>query len=319
LEDLVQKTFRLFGAAIVAALLAACGGSGTASLPQAGSQAPSPALRVPVNSPYIMYGPHGSVAHIMLTREAQARLRAAGRIRSGSSGNLIWNGGPVQNTPSVYIIFWGWTSDPSGEAPYLTNFLSNVGGSSWLNITSQYYDSSGYIANPTGQLAGTFNDSSSAPNKPSQSQVAAEAAKYAKITGKAGPNVSYFVALPTGHDPTGFKTRWCAFHSDTSSSVGEVSYTDFPYQTDAGTSCGENFDGLAPGLLDGVSIVGGHEYAETQTDPQPSTGWTDSSGSEIGDKCAWSSLSTDITLNGSEYAVQPLWDNKISGCATSGP
>jgi hypothetical protein len=317
----VLKTSRILAGAAAAALLAACSGNG-ASLPSVNSPA-APALRVPISSPYIVIGEDGHVAHLMLTREEQRRV-----LRSHATSNLLWHNGPVQNTPSVYIIFWGWTSDPSGEKPYLTNFLGNAGGSSWLNVTHQYYDSgttlcsptstgSQCIGNPSGQLAGTFNDTSSAPKSPSQSQVAAEAAKYAQQTGKAGPNVSYFVALPTGHDPHGFKTQWCAFHSDTSSTVGTVSYTDFPYQTDAGASCGENFNGLQPGLLDGVSIVGGHEYAETQTDPQPSTGWTDSSGSEIGDKCAWSSASTDITLNGGTYAVQPLWSNAVSGCATS--
>ena len=41
------------------------------------------------------------------------------------------------------------------------------------------------------------------------------------------------------------------------------------------------------GTLDGVSIVEGHEYAETITDQNPAGGWTDPSGSETGGKCAW--------------------------------
>ncbi len=39
------------------------------------------------------------------------------------------------------------------------------------------------------------------------------------------------------------------------------------------------------GPTDGITIVGGHEFAETETDIFPSTGWLDGSGSEIGDKC----------------------------------
>jgi hypothetical protein len=50
------------------------------------------------------------------------------------------------------------------------------------------------------------------------------------------------------------------------------------------------------GYFDGFSIVGGHEYAEAQTDPQQNSGWLDGSGSENGDKCAWSSASTNISL-----------------------
>ena len=50
------------------------------------------------------------------------------------------------------------------------------------------------------------------------------------------------------------------------------------------------------------------------TDPQPSTGWTDSSGSEIGDKCAWVSLQNTSFSTGT-FPTQPLWSNAISGCA----
>ena len=49
--------------------------------------------------------------------------------------------------------------------------------------------------------------------------------------------------------------------------------------------------------------------AESVTDPFPSTGWVDGSGSEIGDKCAWSSATADETFGGSAFPVQPLWSN----------
>ena len=87
--------------------------------------------------------------------------------------------------------------------------------------------------------------------------------------------------------------------------------------------CGENFinsnNSFGNGYFDGFSVVGGHEYAEALSDPFPASGsygWLDSRGSEISDKCAWNSLSTDITL-GSQVSVQPLWSNLKSGCATS--
>src|SRR5581483_5726673 len=49
---------------------------------------------------------------------------------------------------------------------------------------------------------------------------------------------------------------------------------DIPYQTDAGANCGQNFvNSGSAGLLDGVSIVGGHEFAEAATDPNPGLGW----------------------------------------------
>src|ERR1022692_4458928 len=69
------------------------------------------------------------------------------------------------------------------------------------------------------------------------------------------------------------------------STVGDVSFTNMPYIVDAGASCGVNFiNSGSAGTLDGVSIVNGHEYAETITDQNPAGGWTNtSSGEEDGD------------------------------------
>jgi hypothetical protein len=80
---------------------------------------------------------------------------------------------------------------------------------------------------------------------------------------------------------------------------------DDPYVTDLGASCGENF---------GFSIVNGHEYAETITDQNPPGGWTDSSGEEAADKCAWitpgtSGGSFDLTLATGTFAMQTIWAN----------
>src|SRR5207253_2008561 len=82
-------------------------------------------------------------------------------------------------------------------------------------------------------------------------------------------------------------------------SNGNLSYSYMPYQPDAGAACGQNFVN-ANGYFDGFSIVGGHEYAETITDPYPNSGWLDGRGAENGDKCAWISSGTgaaqDISL-----------------------
>lgn len=265
----------------------------------------------------------GLTAHVMPARGVTVLddLNPVERLghRSGSSGsNLVWNGGPVQTTPKIYVVFWGskWsTSD--GEYKALTGFFNAIGGHSWINTDTQYTGSNGRISNPSAQLAGTWIDTAdSVPSRPGSSAVGAEAQRAAKHFGYGGVNANYFVAIESGHDPSGFRTQWCAFHSSENESEGVVSFTDFPYQSDAGYSCGEGSVN-SPGTYDGVSIVGGHEEAETQTDPQPSSGWTDSSGSEIGDKCAWTNLEDNPNAGG--YPTQPLWDNAISGCAQSGP
>jgi serine protease len=90
-----------------------------------------------------------------------------------------------------------------------------------------------------------------------------------------------------------------------------------PYITDAGASCGANFNGL--GSKAGITIVGGHEFAETESDIFPNGGWLDGSGAENGDKCAWISsgqgASANVTMNGATFPVQSLWSNAFSGGA----
>lgn len=243
---------------------------------------------------------HPSGPHVLKPRTAHAAPLA-------SSANLIDNYGPVQDTPKVYVVYWGWTSDPSGEQGYLNNFLSSVGGTSWLATVQQY--GGGW---QSGLLAGTWSDSASVPSSPTDAQIQAEAVRAANHFGTGtSVNVQVVVATPTGHSTSGFGSQWCAYHGAVSA-LPNTTYTDLPYMTDAGGSCGAN---SVRSALDGVSIVEGHEMAEAITDPLINA-WLDSSGSEIGDKCAWQNLAVLNTSNGS-YAVQPLWSNAIGGCAQS--
>ena len=263
-----------------------------------------------------------------------------------ASSNLTYHGGVggigVETSPKVYIVFYGsqWSSDPSGEKAILQNFLSSIGGSGLENVQTQYCQgvasgtvncgSSGqHVTNPVGMLAGTWSDTSvTLPLHPTQTSLANEAKKaaahFGNTTAASNQSVQYVIATPTGHSMRGFKTQWCAWHDYTSSSYGNVAYTNLPYQTDGGSSCGANFNGL--GAKAGITIVEGHEFAETVTDQFPSGGWVDSSGAEDGDKCAWISsgqgASQNYTFpNGQVFPVQSLWSNAFNsnagGCVLS--
>jgi serine protease len=217
--------------------------------------------------------------HIMRTRFAPRPMAAT----------LPYNGGPIQKVPKIYVTFWGpaWSTDPSGEAAYLQAYLNGIGGSAWLNSVTQYYDNlHGNITNPAGQLISTWSDTSAAPTHPTQSQIGGEGIKSSKHFGYSADAV-YIIATAHNHNSNGFGSQFCAYHGSANSSNGPVAYTDLPYITDAGSTCGQNsVNPGAGGLLDGVSIVSGHEVAETQTDPIPPTGWS-GSGGENGDLCAW--------------------------------
>lgn len=238
-------------------------------------------------------------------------------VRAQVADNLQYGGGPIENTPTVYLVFWGsqWDSDTNGVEQYLTNFFSGVGTGSdnWSTIMTQYPDGSGNPPAFTGSVLGGswVDDGSAAPSNASQSDIANEANNGASHFGVSGPNADVFVVSPSGTSPDGFpNSGFCAWHDWN----GNVAYTNMPYVLDAGSSCGAN---SVQNQLDGFSIVGGHEYAEAVTDPQPSSGWVASDGEEIGDLCAWQNLSA-LSLGTGSFAVQPLWSNNAGGCASSG-
>jgi hypothetical protein len=251
------------------------------------------------------------------------------------SNNISYHGGVdgigVETAPKVYLVLWGsqWTNnDPSGEASLLQRFYSSVGGSQWLGSVTQYCQgvASGTVTcgssvphagNPTGIYVTTWADNTSAaPSSPSQAQLAAEAVKaaghFGNTTSAVNNTVQYVIATATGNNASGFGTSYCAWHSSTSSSYGNVAYTNLPYMTDAGPSCGANFNGL--GNTAGVTIVAGHEMAETITDQFPNGGWLDRNGEENADKCAWSSATAKEPMGTGSFPVQPLWSNASSGC-----
>jgi serine protease len=255
---------------------------------------------------------------------------------------------------SGYATFSG---DSSGIAPVLQAFFKGIGtgGETWSGVMTQYCNgvSTGaqtcpasntqHVGYPTGgALAGVWEDTSAAaPATASGHAIGAEAVKaathFGNTTQASNTNAQYVIVSPHGTNPDNYKTQgFCAWHDYTgdstlsggavSSSDGTLAFTNLPYIPDAGASCGQGFVN-SPGTLDGVTIVEGHEYAETITDTWPAGGWIDSSGAENGDKCAWISsgqgASQNITLTTGTFAVQSTWANDFNsgsgGCEVSHP
>jgi hypothetical protein len=274
----------------------------------------------------------------------RGQAKAARPTRSKALSYQGGSGGiGVETAPKVYLVLWGsqWNNnDPSGEAAILQNFYQGAQGSSWLNSVSQYCQNvasgttncagvpGAVFASNNGGFAGVWADNAAAaPSKPTQSQLATEAVSaaghFGNSTAAANANAQYVVATATHNSSSGFGTQYCAYHSSTSAFGGNLAYTNLPYITDAGASCGANFNGL--GASAGITIVGGHEMGETITDQFPNGGWLDANGAENGDKCAWISsgqgASANVSLSTGTFPVQSLWSNafnsRAGGCVLS--
>jgi serine protease len=245
------------------------------------------------------------------------------------------------------------SGDPSGEAPYLQEMFKGLGtgNEQWSGVMTQYCEGvaagaqtcparAPHVAYPHGgALAGMWVDESAAsPAQATGHQLAQEAidaaTHFGNTTAADNRDASYVILSPTGTHPDGFDTQsgqdFCAWHDwngDTTlsggappSPDGDVAFTNMPYVTDAGVNCGASFvrSGSA-GKLDGVSMVAGHEYAETITDQNPAGGWVDLGGEETADKCAWippkpatAGSAAMLQLSTGAFAMQSVWANNAN-------
>jgi serine protease len=242
---------------------------------------------------------------------------------------------------------------------YVNGFFGNVGGSPWAGVQTQYCrgvlagstsclgTAGDFITNPTRQLKGTWTDPTPVPSdivtlglaeNLVDDPIAAEAMR-ASAHFKYDPNATYIVLTPPSTIGTG-QPVYCGYHTQTTSLDGygnpyRIEYSFIPFLNmnwpGLGTGgCGQNnvnatSNAFGNGIFDGYSIVVGHEYAEAVTDPDNyfsnQDGWNDASGSENGDKCAWTN-DQNISLGGHDFAVQPMWSNEAfdatgSGCVVS--
>lgn len=252
-----------------------------------------------------------------------------------------------------------FTGDPRNAAPYIQAWIKGLGtnGELWSGVMTQYCDGSQvavgatscpsgapHVGYPSGALAGIWYDNSAAsPSQASGKQLAAEAVKaaghFGNTTQASNRYAQYVILSPTGTHPDGFNTPgggFCAWHDyngDTTlsgggaapSPYGDIAFTNMPYVADLGASCGANF---VSNSLDGYSIVGGHEYAETVTDQNPAGGWVNNTGSsftgqENGDECAWISSGQGaaalVAFSTGSFAMQSTWSNDTNRCDISHP
>jgi serine protease len=280
-------------------------------------------------------------------------------LQEQTNPQLIYHGGPVgvtAGTPKVYLVFWGsqwgaetptgslhFANDSFGVAPRLAALFAGLGtnGERWSGVMTQYCDgvASGstfcpaaapHVGYPTGNaLAGVWLDTAAPVGQAvSYGEIANEALRAALHFGNTAVDsnryAQYVIAFPQGTKPDGFNNGggFCAYHGTVDDTSGPIAFTNFPYLPDMGKSCGENFVNAGTfGLLDGVTMVEGHEYSETITDQDVPLGWFDGDGQENADKCVWLSSGTgaarNVTFSTGTFAMQSTWSNDDGGCAIS--
>jgi hypothetical protein len=339
------------------ALLAACCVAACSSVPTQQSTYANP------YSPRYRHAyRHGAVATreaLARMRTWESAQRPSWQAAALSSSTLAYGGGidgigVTSAAPRVYLVFYGsqWASggggDPNGVSAFMQALFTGIGtgGEQWSGTMTQYCDGAsvprgatscntattphvGYPAR--GALAGVWFDTTApAPASATTAQLGQEAvnaaAHFGNTTPAANRYAQYLILSPSGTHPDGFNTpsaNFCGWHNYQPSPYGDLAYSNMPYVSDAGSSCGENFVNRgSQGLLDGFSMVSGHEYAETLTDQNPPGGWTNpETGEEAADECAFISsgqgAAANVSMATGAFAMQSIWSNDTRECEIS--
>jgi serine protease len=251
-----------------------------------------------------------------------------------------------------------FSGDPSGVAPVTQEMFKGIGtgGELWSADLTQWCQgiSSGASSCPTGTpassfvpyqsggiLAGVWEDTSATtPINATGKQLAQEAIKAAQhfgnTTAASNRNAYYVIMSAHGDNPDNYQSPtqgYCAWHDwngDTSlsggaasSSVGDLAFSNQPYNVDMGSSCGVGFVN-SPGTLDGYTMTLGHEWHEMASDQFPAGGWTANSGYENSDECAWIAAGSaggaaNVVMGTGTFTEQASWSNDTNSCAISHP
>jgi hypothetical protein len=271
----------------------------------------------------------------------------------------------------VYLVFYGtqwgtqttsngissFSGDANHAAEATQNMFKGIGTNNelWSADLTQWCDgpnvASGATSCPAnaafipyqsgGVLSGVWYDNSKAsPSAASALQLGQEAvtaaSHFGNTTAASNRNAYYVILSPHGTNPDNYQGQYCAWHDwngdvGASSSVGDIAFSNQPYNIDSGQGCGVNFvNSGSAGTLDGYTMTLGHEWHEMMSDQNPAGGWTNHTGGtyngqENSDECAWIAAgqaggAANISFGSfGTYAEQASWSNDTNACAISHP
>ena len=251
---------------------------------------------------------HGAMQGIVHARNARPKAQP-------KSPNLAYHGGSVMHDGAlVTAIYWGssWgsTSYQGDKVSGLATFYGAVGGSPYARTNIEYTDGTGHVSSSV-TYQGTRFDGSSAPRRaPSVSAVM-------KVVAANIPNPVANGYYPVYSDRKRGGAQYCAWHS-WGTVHGVLVQFAFFFDLTGDSGCNPGSDGTSRSqALVALANVSGHELSEALTDPH-GDGWTDNSGYENSDKCAWV-FDQPAQLNGSTWRIQGNWSNAAFNAGTGLP
>jgi serine protease len=349
--------------AVAASVLLALAGG--AAMAQSGNGA-SPEFNpyAPANGHSYRHGAIPTLPVQELMHRYAASQHRKGSSNTLSYGGGTSGVGVMDSHVKVYIVYYGsqwgtqtlngngddvFSNDAYGAAAVAEEMFKGIGtgGELWSADLTQWCDgpnvargatscpsNASFVPYQTGGVyAGSWYDNSPAPSAPTATDLANEAIKAAAHFGNTAQGSNrytyYIVMSPHGSDPDNYQSPtqgYCAWHYYTTSSYGNIAYSNQPYNMDLGASCGVNFvNSGSAGYLDGWTMTLGHEWHEMMSDTYPAGGWTNPrTGQENSDECAWIPAgqpggAANVAMGTGTFTEQASWSNDTNSCAISHP
>jgi hypothetical protein len=330
-----SRTIKTVAAAVGAGfLLAAC---------ETESRVPTAPSRLASTVHSSQQHPHGHVLRAFRPKESS----------QWDNNPIVYHGGPIIYAQKVATIYWssrtiynggpapGTTGSGAADGSLMGFFLNHLGGSPYYNINTTYYDGAGTPVQNTVTYTQYWASNTNVPATGSNVSIGAIQAEIESgFTSGAltfDPNTLYLVFTDSAVDQDSlFVSNGCAEHSYFTWNGNHVKFGAMPRDYDqAGCRQGDHLTGAGSPNNDPVADAEvnttAHETEETNTDPEPVSGWADSSTVyqppwfENADKCVWmfgsnqiyttgNGAKANMNLGGKDFLVQENWIAQAGGC-----
>ena len=239
---------------------------------------------------------------------ASGRIKAA--LTTGGTGAttaMTDHGGPVINTPTIYLIWYGnWNQTNGSDTPagqqLIRDWAASIGGTPYFHLNTSY--SSTKLISGNVLYGGQTNDTGT---RISLSDAQIQSVVNNAISSNRLPynakGVYFVVTASNVTASSGFCTQYCGWHTLGNLTNGKVRYSFVGNAKRCLSACAAQ-SSVSPNNnpgIDGAISVMSHELEEATSDPDLNA-WYDRTGAENGDKCAWTFGHSQLQAsNGSWY------------------
>ena len=243
--------------------------------------------------------------------DGSVQFTRAGRIKAalttggtGATSPLINHGGPVINTPTAYLIWYGnWNQSNGSDTPagqqLVRDWANSIGNTPYFNLNTTY----GSPISGSVLFGGETTDSGTKTRLTDSNirTIVNNAISSNRLP--YNPNGVYFLLTSSNVTASsGFCTQYCGWHTVGNLTNGKVRYSFVGNAKRCITSCAaqSTSPNNNPGIDGAISVLS-HELEEATTDPDLNA-WYASSGAENADTCAWTFGHSQLQAsNGSWY------------------